>query len=345
MGGLKYRLIRAAFDALSLPGVTGLLRRASRCRGVIFTLHRVLPEPPAAFSPNAILQVTPDFLDYAITRVRALGLDIVDLDEALRRLGEATPGRPFAVFTFDDGYRDNRVHALPILQRHRCPFTLYLPTALVDGEGEIWWQALEDIIAREPVVTLTAGGIDEHFDTATVEAKQAAFDIIYWRMRKMPESERVKLIRTFAAFHGMDLARHCRSLIMDWREIAEFAADPLCTIGAHTVRHYELAKLPEEEASLEMARSRDIIAEQLGKRPEHLSFPLGGPLSAGPREFAAARALGFRSAVTTRPGGLYADADLHALPRVSLNGLFQARRYVDVFATGAVFSTLGRLGG
>ena len=57
-----------------------------------------------------------------------------------------------------------------------------------------------------------------------------------------------------------------------------------------------------------------------------------------------ARDLGLRSAVTTIPGGLYRkhrDA-LTSLPRVSLNGLFQARRYVDVFATPAVFSAMGR---
>ena len=55
-----------------------------------------------------------------------------------------------------------------------------------------------------------------------------------------------------------------------------------------------------------------------------------------------AKELGLRSAVTTRPGGLYHrhKDSLHALPRVSLNGLFQARRYVDVFATPAIFSRL-----
>jgi hypothetical protein len=48
--------------------------------------------------------------------------------------------------------------------------------------------------------------------------------------------------------------------------------------------------------------------------------------------------------VTTIPGGLYRRHrdSLHALPRISLNGLFQARRYVDVFATPAVFSRMGR---
>ncbi|WP_323016047.1 polysaccharide deacetylase family protein, partial [Devosia sp.] len=145
----KYLAIRAMFEALWLAQAPRLSRALSRSRGVIFTLHRVLPEPPPAFSPNAILQVQPDFLDYVITRVRALGLDIVSLDDALERLAAKAAGRGFVVLTFDDAYRDNLHHALPILRRHAAPFTLYVPTALVDGVGEIWWQAIEDIIARQ----------------------------------------------------------------------------------------------------------------------------------------------------------------------------------------------------
>lgn len=342
--GLKYAVIRAAFEAFSLSQVTHLVRAVSRAKGVIFTLHRVLPEPPARFAPNAILQVTPDFLDFAIGRIRALGYDIVDMDEAVRRIGSDEPTRRFAVFTFDDAYRDNLVHALPVLRRHQCPFTLYVPTALVDGIGEVWWQALEDLIAANNTIAAVHRGEAEYHTTATLAEKQAAFDVLYARMRAMPESERVELMASLAARYGLDLAAHCRALIMDWAELRTFADEPLCTIGAHTVHHFELSKLSAAEVRNEMAQSASIIRAQLGTAPKHFSYPIGSRVAAGDREYALAREVGFETAVTTRPGALYAGHrnQLHALPRISLNGLYQARRHVDVFAAPDLFSPLGK---
>ncbi|WP_108397716.1 polysaccharide deacetylase family protein [Devosia submarina] len=344
---LKYTAIRAMFEALWLTRMPSLARALSKSRGVIFTLHRVLPGTPADFSPNAILQIEPDFLHYVLERVRALGIDIVSLDEALDRLAASSRGKPFVVLTFDDAYRDNLEYALPILRRHEAPFTLYVPTALVDGAGELWWQAIEDIIARQDAIALTSGGETDYVDTLTVAEKTDAFNRLYWQMRKMPEAERVQLVGSFAGAYGYDLHKQCRDLIMNWQELRLFADEPLCTIGAHTVHHYELAKLPLEQARDEISKSADILQAQLGERPQHFSYPLGGPLSAGQREFDLARELGFQSAVTTRPGGLYAHhaANPHALPRVSLNGYFQSRRYVDVFASGAIFSLMGKLTG
>jgi peptidoglycan/xylan/chitin deacetylase (PgdA/CDA1 family) len=344
MAGLRYAAIRGMFEALSATRVTGLVRALSSARGIIFTLHRVLPDDPADFSPNAILQVKPDFLDYAIRRVRALGFDIVDLDEAIRRLEADFQVKRFAVFTFDDAYRDNLKFALPVLRRQQCPFTLYVPTALVDGVGEVWWQALEDIVAARDALAVEIGGDTEIVPTATLREKTAAYDALYLRMRTMPEPARVALIRDLAAKYDYDLGAQCRALIMDWSELRGLAADQLCTIGAHTVHHYELAKLPAEQAQSEIAMSLKVLEAQFGKRPIHLSYPIGGTASAGRREYAMAADLGLRSAVTTIPGGLYRRHrnSLTALPRVSLNGLFQAHRYMDVFATPAVFTMLGR---
>lgn len=342
MPDIKYLAYKAAFEMLWAARLPRLVRRFSKCRGVIFTLHRVLPDDPADFSPNAILQVKPAFLEYAITRVRELGLDIVDLDEALRRIESENPSKPFAVFTFDDAYRDNLKFALPVLRRQQCPFTLYVPTALVDGVGEIWWQALEDIIAARSAVAVTYIGETDYLATATLAEKQQAYDSIYWRMRAMPETDRVHLIRELAGQYGFDLEAHCRELIMNWTELRTFAREQLCTLGAHTVHHYELGKLPAAEARNEIEQSLRVMKAQFGATPIHLSYPIGGPASAGPREFEIARELGLRSAVTTRPGGLYHHhrQGLHALPRISLNGLLQERRFIDVFVTGALFSML-----
>lgn len=344
---LKYAAIRASFEALWLTGMPGLFRLFSRARGVIFTLHRVLPLDPEPFSPNAILQLRPDFLDYVIERVRHTGIDVVSIEEALERLAARRKGRPFVVLTFDDAYKDNLQYALPVLRRHEAPFTLYVPTAFVDGVGQLWWQAIEDIIARQDAVAFTEEGDVEYVETRSVVQKRRAFDRLYWHMRRQPEAERLKLLADFTARYGYDLDRQCRDLIMSWQELRLFAGEPLCTIGAHTVNHYELAKLPQAQARDEIIQSVNVIEAQFGIRPKHLSYPLGGPLSCGPREFELARELGFDTAVTTRPGGLYPAhlEQLTALPRVSLNGYFQQRRYVDVFASGGLFTQLGRLMG
>src|SRR5690606_19059967 len=119
------------------------------------------------------------------------------------------------------------------------------------------------------------------------------------------EPARVALLRDLASKYDFDLSAHCRDLIMNWQELRTFATEQLCTIGAHTVQHYELAKLPPEQARNEIEMSVKVIEAQFGKRPIHLSYPIGGTASAGPREYWMARELGLRSAVTTIPGGLY----------------------------------------
>jgi peptidoglycan/xylan/chitin deacetylase (PgdA/CDA1 family) len=99
-----------------------------------------------------------------------------------------------------------------------------------------------------------------------------------------------------------------------------------------------LMKVPDDHVvRAEMEMSRAVLEAALGKRPEHLAYPVGDPTSAGAREFRIAAELGFKTAVTTRPGVLFkAHGDhLMALPRISLNGEFQRQRYLKVLMSGA----------
>jgi len=334
MSDLRYAAIAALLKLLRLTGATRALAPAFRGRGVILTMHHVRPAQASDFAPNRILEIAPEFLEEIIVLLRQQGYDLASLDEVPARL--ATEGPPFAVLTFDDGYRDNAQYAWPVLRKHRAPFAVYVTTGFADATQPLWWLDLEEAIARQDQVTVALPGGPARFETATAEEKRQAFDTIYWALRPGPETTMRMVIARMAAAAGIDPLARTRALCMRWHELRQIAADPLCTIAAHTLSHPMLAKHSEEVARHEMEASRSIIAEQLGCEVRHLSYPVGDPGSAGPREFTLARAAGFETAVTTRPGVLFADHldHLTALPRISVNGLFQSRGDVAALISG-----------
>jgi peptidoglycan/xylan/chitin deacetylase (PgdA/CDA1 family) len=336
--GLKQAVIRTGLEALYFSGSHLWLRPFVGGIGVILTLHHVRPRRRDGFQPNRLLEVTPQFLEAVIKSIRRSGIDLVSLDEMHRRLTTGDFGRRFACLTFDDGYRDTLRCAYPILRRHEVPFAVYIPTSFPDRLGELWWLALEAVIARKERIGLVIDDVDRRFECRTVEEKRHVFDALYWWLRKRGTEEEVRqVVRDLAARYGVVLRSFCDELCMSWAEIAELAADPLVTIGAHTVNHCILKKVGEDAVRSEMRESAAVLEAALGKRPQHFSYPFGDPTSAGPREFAIAGALGFKTAVTTRPGVLFPEHRDHlmALPRVSLNGEYQQRRYVRVLMSGA----------
>jgi peptidoglycan/xylan/chitin deacetylase (PgdA/CDA1 family) len=338
MAGMRRAAIKVALETLYFSGAHRLASQYLAGFGAILTFHRVRPATTDAFQPNRLLEITPEFLEEVIASVREAGIDVVSLDEAHRRLVTSDRSRRFVALTFDDGYRDNLEFAWPVLKRHEAPFTLFVASAFADGRGELWWAALEKAIARHPSIEVELDGVERVFDCATPRAKQQAFDAIYVHLRSCTtEDDLRRPVREIAFGYGVDMANQCGELCMGWDELAEMAADPLVTIGAHTVSHPILAKLPAEAVRAEMAGSVRRIEEKLGVRPAHFSYPVGGPDAAGPREFVIAGEVGFKTAVTTHPGVLFANhaRHLHALPRISVNGEFQRRRYIDVLLSGA----------
>jgi peptidoglycan/xylan/chitin deacetylase (PgdA/CDA1 family) len=306
--------------------------------GVILTLHHVRPEGDAEFHPNRILEITPDFLEVMIGELRRDEIDLISLDEMADRLQRGDFSRRFACITFDDGYRDNKTFAYPILKSHNVPFAIYVPTSFITRTGELWWLALEAVIASHDKVALDMNSEHRTFRCGTPDEKDAAFSAIYWWLRSLASDAEIRdAVRQLAERYGTDIRGFCADLCMTWSELAELAADPLVTIGGHTVNHPILAKTAADAVRTEMDAGAAAIEQRLGKRPRHFSFPFGDPTSAGPREFALAAELGFRTAVTTRPGVLFPEHRDHltALPRISINGDYQKLRYVDVLLSGA----------
>ena len=341
---LRHLSFAAAFKAITLTGAHRWGRGLAQGVGAVLMLHHVRPWAGGSFAPNRLLEITPAYLDQALGFIRAEGYDLVDMDEMAARIEGPKRDRFAVALTFDDGYRDNREHALPVLKRHDAPWTLYVTTGYADGIASLWWIAFEQAIRALPRVTLTiAGRIHDH-DTRTARGKQAAFDDIYWALRARPEGELRAGVAHLAALAGIDDAALTRALCLDWDELRELAREPSLTIGAHTLTHPMLAQHPVHIAQPEIVEARDRIAFELGRDVRHLAYPVGDPGSAGQREFGIARSSGFRTAVTTRPGHVFREhaAHLHALPRISLNGFHQNLDALKALLSGLPFYALNR---
>jgi peptidoglycan/xylan/chitin deacetylase (PgdA/CDA1 family) len=342
---LKSRIIGTGFTAFRLTGLHRLAGAATRGRGALLMFHNVRPwrPPTPGYAPNRLLEITPEFLDETLVLIRRMGFDIVTLDEALRRLSEGA-ARPFVALTFDDGYRDTVDFALPVLERHQAPFAVYIATGFADRRAGMWWLELEEALRRADRIEIADGDLSLLASTRTQPEKAEAFERIYWALRAGGEERLLHIVGALAAQNGVDGAAIVADLCMDWTEIAALARHPLATIGAHTINHRMLAKWPDDVVRAEMADSKARIEEQLGLPVRHFAYPVGDPTSAGAREFALARELGFASAVTTRPGMVFSEHRDHmtALPRVSVNGNWQDIGYFEVLLSGAPFALWNR---
>jgi peptidoglycan/xylan/chitin deacetylase (PgdA/CDA1 family) len=342
MNSVSTQCLKLALSVLHYSGAARAAAPVLGGSGAIFMLHHVEPASSGRFTPNSLLSITPEFLEQVIGFVRRRGFEIVSLDEAHRRMAQPqdVSARPFACFTFDDGYRDNRDYAYPVMKRLGVPFAVYVASDFADGVGFLWWLVLERIVRRQASLTLSWNGAQRTFRASTLRQKDVAFRKLYWLLRQRPEEEARGIVMALAHEAGVDILAPCRELVMDWDELRAFAADPLVTIGAHSVRHMALAGLDERAARSEIRASVARIEKELGKPCRHFCYPYGNAATAGDREFDMTAELGLATAVTTRKGFVSdrQERRLTGLPRVSLNGNFQRLRYVEALMSGLPFA-------
>ena len=205
MKQFRNNIIRAGLEALYFTGAHHLLRPVFAGVGGIFMLHHVRPRRDSAFQPNHHLEITPDFLRATLAHLRASGIEIVTVDEMYQRLMQRDFSRRFACFTFDDGYRDNRDFALPVMREFDAPFTVYVASDFAEGTGRLWWVALEMVVAKAQVIEAEIGGVAVRLDASTADAKQAAFDRLHDWMRALPGEHDIRReVSALCARHGVD---------------------------------------------------------------------------------------------------------------------------------------------
>src|SRR5258708_31227000 len=103
---LRGTIIRTGMESLYFSGMHHMMRPLLGGVGSILTLHHVRPRRFEAFQPNRLLEITPEFLDRLLRRLKRARLDVISLDEMHPRYVTRAFKRPFVCLTLADGYKD-----------------------------------------------------------------------------------------------------------------------------------------------------------------------------------------------------------------------------------------------
>ena len=303
--------------------------------GCILVLHRVIPEAERSIFPqNRALEITPDDLRAMLAWQRERGIEPIALDELPERL--AKPREPkFVCFTFDDGCCDSLIHTLPVFREFGVPFAVNITNGFVAHTVSVWWYLLEEALTANWRLRFRWDNRNYEYLTDTHEARLLAYDEISELLRSL-NTRRDELVKRIADAAEIDPLACTRRTSMNWDEVRQLAADPLATIGAHTMAHHSLNQLTDLEIETEVHVARRELEEQIGRPVRHFAYPFGGRNAVNEREFELVRRGGFSTMMTTRSANLFPE---HAqlsdrLPRLGFSGNYPVIESLRLIESG-----------
>ena len=247
------------------------------------------------------------------------------MDAVYDRLSKGTltlDNQKFVVLTFDDGYIDNLEIAYPILKEYNIPFTIYISTGIPNKTAILWWYLLEEMVMERDVIEFQWKEKEYILKNNSVDEKEKVFEFIQnFYHQNFTSDNQLELLHAIFKDFRTNLTEYSGKYGMSWDQIREISSDPLVTIGAHTVNHFNLAKLSEEDLRSEILESKLELEKQLKYSVRHFAYPYGKESHASRREFECAKQLGFHTATTTKIGNLQEAHSKHlcCLPRINMN--------------------------
>jgi peptidoglycan/xylan/chitin deacetylase (PgdA/CDA1 family) len=286
--------------------------------GAILLYHRVADVGPDPLG----LAVTPEHFAQQLAALAA-GWTPAPLEAVIA--GEAGPHA--VAITFDDGYHDNLVNALPALVAANVPATLFASTSHIATGVGYWWDGVEAALAtaddERDVLALDLPEGTRAWAPRTQDQRAAVRAHVHAALRTRDRATIAGALAQLQAWAGQDGATQPpdrdRPLTPD--ELVTLATSGAFTVQAHGRTHLSLAHAPAPVRSGELTGSADDLASWLGasKRPAIFSYPFGVPgVDVDYATKAAARAAGYTHATVNAAGLVGATTDSYALPRLAV---------------------------
>ena len=281
----------------------------------ILMIHRVRQRDIGNLPYFEDMNIPPSVLENKLMRILDMGFEFITLDDLKIILvnGNLKSNKKKFVITIDDGYKETFDTLYPILKKMNLPFTLFVSSSFPNKEIALWWNYLNDLLISNNYLDLPYFG---PMQINTLEQKQQAYIKLSREILKLGNEINTKFEMLFN-FDYSSIVNKYKNQLLDWRDLEVMKMDSLCTIGAHTNKHFGLRYSDLDTVKNDILENVKDLEEHLGVIPKHFAFPYGTFFSIGKREFELVKRMGFETAVNTYSAEVYSRDrnNLFSLPR------------------------------
>ncbi|MEO6904083.1 MAG: polysaccharide deacetylase family protein [Bacteroidia bacterium] len=182
------------------------------------------------------------------------------------------------IITFDDGYADNYLKAIPVLEKHNAQAIFYIATGTINTTNEYWWDAIERIVllsSRSPTKSsFELNGTKFNLTNISSSERVKLYEDLLPKLRQMKSFEREEKIAELADIFNSTEGRITHRA-MTFEELKKMGKSKSAIIGAHTHLHPSLGALSKQDQYEEIKLSKDILEKLLNKEITHFSYPFG----------------------------------------------------------------------
>lgn len=221
------------------------------------------------------------------------------------------------LITFDDGYADNYLYALPILEKLKVQALFYISTGNLNSEKCFWWDELEQLLLKDgnklKAGTFTSNGVSMYVDS-TLEVRMQFYHTLLLALRSMNTSDRQKVLDDVYNLIGSSNPTS-EFRCMTNEEVKKMAKSHSAIIGAHSVNHPSLTACSKEEMDFEIAESKKVLEQITGKSIIHFSFPYGTKNDYNSQICERVKYYGFEFSSANYPYPVISKSECYAFPR------------------------------
>jgi peptidoglycan/xylan/chitin deacetylase (PgdA/CDA1 family) len=218
---------------------------------------------------------------------------VLPLSEVIAHLTQNRPlPKGACSITFDDGWRDNFVYALPVLRQHNLSAAIFLVVDRIGTPGAFWPDELSRSLAS--LAPGARAAILRQFGLPS-RADPVGSLLSHFKALRQDERERaLEELRAVTPSGAIPIERE----LLDWEEIDQMAASGI-EFESHGLSHAILTGVDLADAEVELRDSRTALLERGLGRSGVFAYPSGAHNVALQR---LVRECGYHAALTTVQG-------------------------------------------